>query len=193
MGYSKLCCGFPRRQFSCPPLAAEREKSLRLFYRLAAKYHTPCFCRSDSFRLPLANKFPFRLRHIGQKLKHNIRNQLACQIPPFPGVQKGHIQNYDLSSFFLRQKPPLIQYLVIISSKPVDALNKKGVAGFYFSANPAVSGTVKVLSGLFIQKKYSPPEHLPLSMRFSVLLHSVLLLIRGYIHMLFPFLFPPVY
>lgn len=44
----------------------------------------------NSFRLPLAEKPPLSLHHIGQKLQNNIRDQRSCRIPSPSGVQKRH-------------------------------------------------------------------------------------------------------
>ena len=75
------------------PAPAHRAKVLRERLGGATKPDAPCFGCRNSFRLPLADGFPLRLRHVAKKLQHQIGDQRPGEIPIFSGIQQGHIQH----------------------------------------------------------------------------------------------------
>ena len=78
---------------------------------------------SDAFRLALLDVFALCLRHVVQKLKNDVRNQGSGQIASLPGIQQGHIEHHNIYLLLFRKNPPLLQNFIIVSAKPVDALN----------------------------------------------------------------------
>lgn len=158
VGHAEHGGGLSGRQFAvCPPLI--HAFILRRFLNgSASKLNAPGPRRRDPLRLPLAYELPLRLRHIGKKLQHDIRDQLPGQVTPLPGIQQGHIQNHDGNALLLRQIAPLIQNLVVISPQPVDALDEQGVARLDFSAQPPVARTIKVLARFLVQNDVLPGD-----------------------------------
>lgn len=66
---------FPSGNIPFFPLNIALMKVLWLFHWLGPKPHTSSFGRCDPLGLPLPDKLAFFLRHIGQQLQNNIRNQ----------------------------------------------------------------------------------------------------------------------
>ena len=106
------------------------------------------------------DEFTLRLRHIAQKLEHDIRDQRTGQVAAPARVKQRHIQHDDGRSFLFCDDAPLLQDLFIISPETVDALDDKGVAVFQFSQQPPVAASVKILAGLLIQNDLAvvPPK-----------------------------------
>ena len=68
-----------------PPLGQHRIELRRRRFGLAAKLDASRFGCGDSFLLPLADELAFCLRHIGEKLQNDVRNQRPGQIPVLSG------------------------------------------------------------------------------------------------------------
>ena len=87
----------------------------------------------------------FNLRDIGKQLQHQIGNENAGDILVDDArVEQGHIDHDDIDRFPLRQRPPLLEDLVVIPSKPVDALDNHHVARLEPLAQLFVSGPVEI-------------------------------------------------
>ena len=94
-----------RCRHSCgqPPADPQGLQFIKIFRPLlsgAAKLYTSGFSGRDTFRLPLARKLPFCLRHIAKKLKDNIRYQCTSEISVLMCVQQRHVQDHDSSLLF---------------------------------------------------------------------------------------------
>ena len=85
--------------------------------------HSASLGGSDSFRLALPYVFTLCLCHVAQELKNDISNQGSGKITSLPCIQQGHIEHHNIHFFLLRKNPPLLQNFIIVSAKPVDALN----------------------------------------------------------------------
>ena len=85
------------------------------------------YCDVSTAHMPLADKFPFRLRHIGEQLQDNVCDQRSGQVSPLAGIQQRHIQNNNGCLLLLGDNAPLLHDFLIIAPQPVDALDDKGV------------------------------------------------------------------
>lgn len=72
-------------------------------HRASPEPYAPRFGCGNFLRLSLAVELPFRLRHIGQKLKHDIRNQGSGQVAVLPCIQQRHVClcQVETKNFFL--------------------------------------------------------------------------------------------
>ena len=61
-------------------------------------------------------------------------------------IKDGHVQYLHISAYCLRDPPPLLLHLVIVSPHPVYALHHKQVSPFQPLHQPSPSGTLKVPS-----------------------------------------------
>lgn len=113
-------CAAPGGQSSRRPFRGTGLEFRWDWKRLPAKPDATGLSGGDTLLLPLADKFPFRLRHIGKQLQHNVRDQGPGQIPVLPGIQQGHVQYHDGRLLFFGDKAPLFQHLVIVPSQSVD-------------------------------------------------------------------------
>ena len=137
--------------FVFPPLIAGMEV-IRQRLRRSAETDSLCFRGSNSLRLPLMNGCPLIFSDKGQHLQHDITEKCSNKIFPAPRIQKRHINDTDVRSFFLCQNPPLILDFLIISSETVYAFYVKQIVRFYFPDKFFVLRSVKILAGLLIHK-----------------------------------------
>ena len=135
------------------PAPAHRAKVLRERLGGATKPDAPCFGCRDSFRLPLADGFPLRLRHVAKKLQHQIGDQRPGEIPCLARIQKRHIQHNNGSLLFFGDASPLLEDLLVIPPQTVDALYYESIAALQPSKQPFVVFPRKVLPGLLIRVK----------------------------------------
>lgn len=104
------------------------------------KYHSSKSSGISFFRAPnttplalaaaipsAADVFPLTFRHIGQKLEYNVCNQRSCQVSIYAGVQKRHIQHFNVRADFLCNHPPLFQNFRIVAPQPVDAFDNQKI------------------------------------------------------------------
>ena len=80
MGYIQVLRGFSCRDISLRPLQPKFLKFRWARYCLTPKMHVSCLCRSDSLRLSPADRLPFFLRNLGQRLKNQIADESSGKI-----------------------------------------------------------------------------------------------------------------
>ena len=127
MGNPQSPCTLAGRQAAFLPCFAKDFIDGGTLHRTLAKPHAVRLGCSDPFCLSLTVKLLLRLRYIGQKLKHDIRNQGSGQVSVLPCIQQWHVQNNDRHLLFLRDDAPLLQDFRIVPAKPVDALDYQGI------------------------------------------------------------------
>ena len=94
----------------------------------SAEFHTPRFCCRNTLGLTLSNILTFVLRHKGQNLKHKVCDERTQKVFSLPCIQQRHINDTDIYLFLFCKYTPLILYLLIIASQPVDALDYEQIA-----------------------------------------------------------------
>ena len=134
------------------PASFDLAEPSRPLHGPASEMYALRFGRRDPFRLPLPYELPLRLRNIRQKLQNDVRDQRSGQVAASPRIQQRHVQHDDGDRFFLRQQPPLLQDLLIISAEAVNALDNQRVAAFQPAHEAFVLRPLKILSGLLVHK-----------------------------------------
>ena len=150
----------PHRQLTALPACLDLPKVHGQLLIGSPEFYAPCLRRGNALRLPLTDEFTFCLRHIAQKLEHDVRDQRTGQVAAPARVKQRHIQHDDGRALLLCNDVPLLQNLFIVSSETVDALDDKGIAVFQFSQQPPIAVPVKILAGLLIQNDLAvvPPK-----------------------------------
>ncbi len=88
---SERSCRSAGRQASLLPLLETVIKLLRPFHGRRAEANASFLRSSNTLLLSLADELTFGLRHIGQKLQHNVRNERAREIAARARIQQRHI------------------------------------------------------------------------------------------------------
>ena len=106
--HSALLCGGGPCYLAALPALIDGVKILRQWPRYAPEPNPLRLGGRDTFRLPLARKLPFCLRHIAKKLKDNIRYQCTSEISVLMCVQQRHVQDHDSGLLFRCDDTPLL-------------------------------------------------------------------------------------
>lgn len=132
------------------PLPVQGIKIVRKGFGRPSEPDAPGFGGSNTFSLSLANTAAFIFRYKRQNLKNNVAEKGSHQIFSPAGIQKRHIKNNNINSFFSGENSPLFQNICVVTAKTVNALNKKQIVFFLFSQKFFVLRTIEIFSGLFV-------------------------------------------
>lgn len=116
----------------------------------SAQMNSPCTCGSNALRLPLADVVSLVLCYKGQHLQYNVAQKCAHKVLTAPGIQQRHIDPTDIYALLFGQNPPLNLEFLIVTPKPVNALDIEQITGFQFAQQLLILRANKVLAGLFI-------------------------------------------
>lgn len=72
----------PRRQLTALPACLDLPKVHGQLLIGSPEFYAPCLRRGNALRLPLTDEFTFCLRHIAQKLEHDVRDQRMVIVVP---------------------------------------------------------------------------------------------------------------
>lgn len=134
--HAQFFSGLPYRDLPLCPQPVILPEVLGYFLFPAAKLYAPCLGGGDTLALTAADKGALRLGHISQDLEHQIRNKHPGQVVMADGgVQKGHVQHFDISADLPGDFTPLLQNLPVIPSQPVDAFNDQQIPFFNLFIN----------------------------------------------------------
>ena len=159
-GFGRL----PEGYFFAAPCLMHLIKVFRQGSGWSAELHSARFGGGNALGLPLTDAHALILRHKGQHLQNDVREEGSHQIFAPTGIQQRHIQYHNVDPFFLGQNTPLLQNFSVVAPQTVDALDIEQIVFFHAPHHFSVLRAVKVLTALLV--------HVDIFLRDAETLHN---------------------
>jgi hypothetical protein len=123
---------FPCGQFSAHPQLRQFIEVIGRPFGRPAHVDASRLRRLYAFGLPFLYGVAFAVRHEGQDLQYEVREESPHEVFSVACVQQRHINHGDIHTVLFGEDAPLALDFLIITPKPVNAFNIEQIAGLEF-------------------------------------------------------------
>ena len=149
--YLELAGGAARGDFAVFPGGFDKFKFLWALFRPSAEANAAGERGGYTLGLALADEGALCLRDVAEELEHYVGDYDAGEVAALARVEQRHVEDDYFSLFFLREQPPLFEYLGVVAPEAVYAFDDEGVAAAELVDEALVAAAFEVFAGLAVE------------------------------------------